>query len=195
MSLPGLHNVLNSLAAISIATDEGVPDAAIVHALANFQGVGRRFQRLGEFAGVQLVDDYGHHPREVAATIAAARQAYPDRRLVMLFQPHRYTRTRDCFDDFVHVLSSVDQLLLLDVYSAGEKPIAGADSRSLARSIRNLGRIDPIFVDGQEALVELLSSQLVAGDVLLTQGAGTVGGIAQELVQHQLYLQQEGSTS
>lgn len=195
LSLPGLHNVLNSLAAISIATDEGVPDAAIVHALANFQGVGRRFQRLGEFAGVQLVDDYGHHPREVAATIAAARQAYPDRRLVMLFQPHRYTRTRDCFDDFLHVLSSVDQLLLLDVYSAGEKPIAGADSRSLARSIRNLGRIDPIFVDGQEALVELLSSQLVAGDVLLTQGAGTVGGIAQELVQHQLYLQQEGSTS
>ena len=188
LNLPGLHNVLNSLAAIAIATDEGVEDAAIVTALGAFEGVGRRFQRLAEAGGVQLVDDYGHHPREVAATIAAARQAYPDRRLVMMFQPHRYTRTRDCFEDFVQVLSTVDQLLLLDVYSAGEKPIAGADGRALARSIRNLGVVDPVFVEKAEALASLLPKLLQPGDVLLTQGAGTVGGIAVELAQNGLYL-------
>jgi UDP-N-acetylmuramate--alanine ligase len=138
--------------------------------------------------GVQLVDDYGHHPREVAANIAAARQAYPDRRLVMLFQPHRYTRTRDCFEDFLPVLSSVDALLLLDVYSAGEKPIAGADGRSLARSIRNRGLIDPIFIESSDELASILPGLLKAGDVLLTQGAGTVGGIALELAQRHLYL-------
>ncbi len=188
LNLPGLHNVLNSLAAIAVATDEGVDDAAIVKALDDFEGVGRRFQRLGDMHGVQLVDDYGHHPREVAATIAAARQAYPNRRLVMLFQPHRYTRTRDCFEDFVHVLSSVDALLLLDVYSAGEKPISGADSRSLARSVRNRGLVDPVFVEASDELASILPSILKAGDVLLTQGAGTVGSIAVELAQHQLYL-------
>lgn len=188
LNLPGLHNVLNSLAAIAVATDEGVDDAAMVKALDDFEGVGRRFQRLGEMHAVQLVDDYGHHPREVAATIAAARQAYPDRRLVMLFQPHRYTRTRDCFEDFVHVLSSVDALLLLDVYSAGEKPISGADSRSLARSVRNRGLVDPVFVEASDELASILPSILKAGDVLLTQGAGTVGSIAVELAQHQLYL-------
>lgn len=188
LNLPGLHNVLNSLAAIAVATDEGVDDAAIVKALDDFEGVGRRFQRLGDMHGVQLVDDYGHHPREVAATIAAARQAYPNRRLVMLFQPHRYTRTRDCFEDFVHVLSSVDVLLLLDVYSAGEKPISGADSRSLARSVRNRGLVDPVFVEASDELASILPSILKAGDVLLTQGAGTVGSIAVELAQHQLYL-------
>lgn len=188
LNLPGLHNVLNSLAAIAVSTDEGASDAAIVKALADFEGVGRRFQRLIEVQGVQLVDDYGHHPREVAATIAAARQAYPDRRLVMLFQPHRYTRTRDCFEDFLPVLSSVDALLLLDVYSAGEKPIAGADSRSLARSIRNRGVIDPIFIESQDELAALLPGLLKAGDVLLTQGAGTVGAIALELAAQQLYL-------
>jgi len=137
---------------------------------------------------VQLVDDYGHHPREVAATIAAARQAFPDCRLVMVFQPHRYTRTRDCFDDFVQVLSTVDHLLLLDVYSAGEKPIAGADARSLARSIRNRGVIDPIFVEHAEELAQLLPAQLHANDMVLTQGAGTVGAIALELAQKGLYL-------
>lgn len=188
LNLPGLHNVLNSLAAIAVATDEGVEDAAMIKALDDFEGVGRRFQRMGDIHGVQLVDDYGHHPREVAATIAAARQAYPDRRLVMLFQPHRYTRTRDCFEDFVSVLSSVDCLLLLDVYSAGEKPIAGADSRSLARSVRNRGLIDPVFVEASDELAKLLPNILKAGDVLLTQGAGTVGGIAVDLAQHQLYL-------
>ncbi len=188
LNLPGLHNVLNSLAAIAIATDEEVEDSAIVSALASFQGVGRRFQRLAEAGGVQLVDDYGHHPREVAATIAAARQAFPGRRLVMMFQPHRYSRTRDCFEDFVQVLSTVDQLLLLDVYSAGEKAIAGADSRTLARSIRTRGLVDPVFVEKLDELAQLLPTQLRAGDVLLTQGAGTVGAIALELAQNGLYL-------
>jgi UDP-N-acetylmuramate--alanine ligase len=188
LNLPGLHNVLNSLAAIAIATDEEVEDSAIMSALGNFQGVGRRFQRLAEAGGVQLVDDYGHHPREVAATIAAARQAFPGRRLVMMFQPHRYSRTRDCFEDFVQVLSTVDQLLLLDVYSAGEKAIAGADSRTLARSIRTRGLVDPVFVEKAEELAQLLPTQLRAGDVLLTQGAGTVGAIALELAQNGLYL-------
>jgi len=188
LNLPGLHNVLNSLAAIAIATDEEVEESAIVSALGSFQGVGRRFQRLAEAGGVQLVDDYGHHPREVAATIAAARQAFPGRRLVMMFQPHRYSRTRDCFEDFVQVLSTVDQLLLLDVYSAGEKAIAGADSRTLARSIRTRGLVDPVFVEKLDELAQLLPSQLRAGDVLLTQGAGTVGAIALELAQNGLYL-------
>ncbi|PRD35787.1 UNVERIFIED_CONTAM: murC [Trichonephila clavipes] len=188
LNLPGLHNVLNSLAAIAIATDEGAGDEAIVAALGSFQGVGRRFQRLIEAGGVQLVDDYGHHPREVAATIAAARQAYPGRRLVMMFQPHRYTRTRDCFDDFVQVLSTVDHLLLLDVYSAGEKPIPGADGRALSRSIRTRGVVDPVFIESPDELAQLLPAQLQAGDVLLTQGAGTVGAIAVELAQQGLYL-------
>ncbi|MEO6699533.1 MAG: UDP-N-acetylmuramate--L-alanine ligase [Paraperlucidibaca sp.] len=188
LNLPGLHNVLNSLAAIAVATDEGASDVAMVKALNDFEGVGRRFQRLIDVHGVQLVDDYGHHPREVAATIAAARQAYPDRRLVMLFQPHRYTRTRDCFEDFLPVLSSVDALLLLDVYSAGEKPIAGADGRSLARSVRNRGLIDPIFIESSDELASILPGLLKVGDVLLTQGAGTVGSIALELAQHHLYL-------
>lgn len=191
LNLPGLHNVLNALAAIAVATDEGVEDAAIIKALAEFQGVGRRFQRLALVKDVQLVDDYGHHPREVAATIAAARQAYPERRLVMLFQPHRYTRTRDCFDDFVQVLSTVDCLLLLDVYSAGEKPIAGADGRALSRSIRGRGQVDPIFVEASEALAELMPNVLKAGDVLLTQGAGTVGQIALELAKQDLYLSEK----
>ncbi len=195
LNLPGMHNVLNSLAAITIATDEKIADAAIVSALANFQGVGRRFQQLGEFplgegkGSVRLVDDYGHHPREVDATIKAARQSFPERRLVMLFQPHRYTRTRDCFEDFVHVLSTVDSLILMDVYAAGEKPIQGADSRTLARSIRNRGVVDPLFLESSEELASLLRNVLRPGDVLLTQGAGNVGAIAVELAQHGLYLQ------
>jgi UDP-N-acetylmuramate--alanine ligase len=195
LNLPGLHNVLNSLAAIAVATDEKVSDEAIVRALANFQGVGRRFQQLGEFplgvGGVRLVDDYGHHPREVDATIKAARQSFPERRLVMLFQPHRYTRTRDCFEDFVQVLSTVDALLLLDVYSAGEKPITGADSRTLARSIRTRGTVDPVFVESTDGLGALLRNVLRPGDVLLTQGAGNVGVIAHELAQNGLYLNEK----
>jgi UDP-N-acetylmuramate--alanine ligase len=192
LNLPGLHNVQNALAAIAVATDEKVSDGAIVRALAGFQGVGRRFQQLGEFpcdgGSVRLVDDYGHHPREVDATIKAARQSFPERRLVMLFQPHRYTRTRDCFEDFVQVLSGVDALLLMDVYSAGEKPIAGADGRSLARSIRTRGTLDPVFVESAEEIGSLLRNVLRPGDVLLTQGAGNVGAIAQELAQNDLYL-------
>lgn len=192
LNLPGMHNVLNALAAIAVASDEGVDDRAIQAALAGFAGVGRRFQQYGEFAlgqgSVRLVDDYGHHPREVEATLKAARQSFPDRRLVLMFQPHRYTRTRDCFEDFVQVLSQVDALLLLDVYSAGEKPIAGADGRTLARSIRARGLVEPIFIEKTEDLPTLLQSVLQPGDVLLTQGAGTVGALAVELAQNNLYL-------
>lgn len=190
---PGLHNVLNALAAIGVATDEGVSDAAISRALEGFSGVGRRFQIQGEFAqqdgNIKLVDDYGHHPKEVEATIKAARQSHPDRRLVMLFQPHRFTRTRDCFEDFVDVLSQVDVLLLLEVYPAGEKPIVGADSRSLARSLRLRGQVEPILVDPVESqLPVVLQNVLKANDLLLTQGAGNVGAISVELAQQGLYL-------
>jgi len=193
---PGLHNVLNALAAIGIATDEGVSDAAIGRALASFAGVGRRFQIQGEFAHqdghVILVDDYGHHPKEVEVTIKAARQSHPNQRLVMLFQPHRFTRTRDCFEDFVEVLSHVDVLLLMEVYPAGEKPIVGADSRSLARSIRARGQVEPILVDPvDEQLPQVLQGLLRAGDLLLTQGAGNVGAVSNDLAQHGLYLQVE----
>ncbi|MCH4248891.1 UDP-N-acetylmuramate--L-alanine ligase [Acinetobacter populi] len=190
---PGLHNILNALAAIGVATDEGVSDAAIARALESFSGVGRRFQVQGEFAlgdgNVKLVDDYGHHPKEVEATIKAARQSHPDRRLVMLFQPHRFSRTRDCFDDFVEVLSKVDVLLLMEVYPAGEKPIVGADSRTLARSLRLRGQVDPIVVDPVDTqLPEILKNLLQPNDLLLTQGAGNVGAVSVELAQHQLYL-------
>ncbi|XID74829.1 UDP-N-acetylmuramate--L-alanine ligase [Alkanindiges sp. WGS2144] len=190
---PGLHNVLNALAAIGVATDEGVSDAAISRALEGFSGVGRRFQVQGEFThgqgNVKLIDDYGHHPKEVEATIKAARQSHPERRLVMLFQPHRFTRTRDCFDDFVEVLSQVDELLLLEVYPAGEKPIVGADSRSLARSLRLRGHVEPILVDPVETqLAVVLQNVLQPNDLLLTQGAGNVGSISVELAQQGLYL-------
>ena len=193
INLPGLHNILNALAAIGIATDEGVSDAAIARALEGFSGVGRRFQVQGQYAlgdgDVKLVDDYGHHPKEVEATIKAARASHPERRLVMLFQPHRYSRTRDCFDDFVDVLSQVDQLLLLEVYSAGEKPIVGADSRSLARSLRLRGEVEPILIDPVEGnLANVVQKVLQANDLLLTQGAGNVGAISVELAQNQLYL-------
>ncbi|OTG85024.1 UDP-N-acetylmuramate--L-alanine ligase [Acinetobacter sp. ANC 4648] len=193
INLPGLHNILNALAAIGIATDEGVSDAAIARALESFSGVGRRFQVQGQFSlddgDVKLVDDYGHHPKEVEATIKAARASHPDRRLVMLFQPHRFSRTRDCFDDFVDVLSQVDQLLLLEVYAAGEKPIVGADSRALARSIRLRGEVEPILIDPVEGNLEhIMKKVLQANDLLLTQGAGNVGAISLELAQNQLYL-------
>lgn len=195
ISIPGLHNVLNALAAIGVATDEGVSDAAIARALASFSGVGRRFQIQGEFATadgsgvVKLIDDYGHHPKEVEATIKALRQSHPNQRLVMLFQPHRFSRTRDCFDDFVEVLSQVDALLLMDVYPAGEKPIVGADSRSLARSIRLRGQVEPIMVEPYDTLLpQILRSVLRAGDVLLTQGAGNVGSVSNDLARQALYL-------
>src|SRR5690606_9652133 len=190
---PGLHDVSNALAAIGVATDEGVSDAAICRAVEGCSGVGRRLQVQGEVeledGNVKLVDDYGHHPKEVEATIKAARQSHPDRRLVMMFQPHRFSRTRDCFDDFVDVLSQVDQLLLLEVYPAGEKPIVGADSRSLARSIRLRGDVEPILIDPVEGnLQNAVQKVLKANDLLLTQGAGNVGAISIELAQNKLYL-------
>ncbi|MDG5498111.1 UDP-N-acetylmuramate--L-alanine ligase [Marinobacter sp. BGYM27] len=185
LRMPGRHNVLNALAAIAVATDEGVDDDAIVSGLATFAGVGRRFQVYGDYdtgkGTVTLVDDYGHHPTEVAAVIRAAREAWPDRRLVMLYQPHRYSRTRDLYEDFVKVLSDVDALLLMEVYSAGEAPIPGADGRNLCRSIRQRGNIDPIFVEKDGEVDPLLATTLRDGDVLFTQGAGDVGGLAARL--------------
>lgn len=187
LNLPGRHNVLNSLAAIAVARELGVADVAIQRGLKAFQGIGRRFQITGEVeipAGrVLLVDDYGHHPRELAATITAAREAWPERRLVVAFQPHRYTRTRDLFEDFVQVLSEVDVLLLLEVYAAGEAPIAGADGRTLCRAIRVRGRVDPVFLERPVDLMEVLPGMLRDGDVLLTLGAGDVGAFAATLPQ------------
>lgn len=185
LNTPGRHNILNALAAIAVATDEGIDDDAIVSALNKFAGVGRRFQVLGDYpidAGtIRLVDDYGHHPTEVMATIQSARQSWPDKRLVMLYQPHRYTRTRDLYEDFVNVLSDVDVLLLMDVYSAGEDVIPGADGRSLCRSIRSRGKLEPLFVETVESIPDVLKDVLKDGDVLLTQGAGNVGAIAVNL--------------
>ncbi|CAD6871960.1 UDP-N-acetylmuramate--L-alanine ligase [Methylomonas fluvii] len=187
LNLPGWHNMLNALAATTIATALGVDDAAIVKSLAEFKGVGRRFQINGDvdFNGgkLTLVDDYGHHPRELAATLEALRQAWPTRRKVVVFQPHRYTRTRDLFEDFVDVLSSVDVLILLDVYSAGEAPITGADGKALSRSIRVRGQVDPVFVQNREDLATILAGIVEKDDVVLTMGAGNVGQIAAELPQ------------
>ncbi len=186
LNLPGKHNALNALAAITIAHECGVSDAAICTALAEFQGIGRRFQMYGELkladgGKATLIDDYGHHPREIAATLTALREAYPQRRVVLVFQPHRYSRTQDLYEDFTQVLSEPDVLLLLEVYPAGEKPIPGADSRSLCRSIRQRGKIDPIFVTKTAKLAEMLQRILQDGDVVLTQGAGSIGKIAAEI--------------
>lgn len=184
LNMPGRHNVLNALACIAVATDEGLTDASICRALEKFEGVGRRFQILGEVpvtdGAVTLVDDYGHHPREVEAVIQAVRDGWPDRRLVMVYQPHRYTRTRDLYEDFARVLSETDLLLMLDVYAAGEQPIPGADTRSLCRSIRQRG-MEPVFVESTEDLPELLSTLLRPGDMLLTQGAGDITTLAHTL--------------
>ncbi|MBT7479810.1 MAG: UDP-N-acetylmuramate--L-alanine ligase [Gammaproteobacteria bacterium] len=185
LKLPGRHNILNALAAIAVASHLGVEDQKMVTALASFQGIARRFQRYGWYqfpkGGVEVVDDYGHHPREVAATLAALREGWPGRRLVVAFQLHRYSRTRDLYDDFVEVLSSADQLLLLEVYPAGEEPIAGADSRSLARTIRSRGEVDPLLVKGVDELVQLLPYQVGEGDLLLLSGAGSIGTAAQQI--------------
>lgn len=190
LNLPGRHNALNAAAAIAVATEDGIDDDAITQALARFEGVGRRFQHYGEFetgrGKVMLVDDYGHHPSEVRATINSARTGWPDRRLVMIFQPHRYTRTRDLYDDFAEVLSKVDALILLDVYSAGEEPIPGADSRALCRSIRQRGQLDPVFVATPADVPAVLAELLAEGDLLLTQGAGNVGALARTLADMQL---------
>jgi len=183
LNLPGKHNVLNALAAIAVATEEGVSDQAICQGLAEFAGIGRRFHIHGEYKSATVIEDYGHHPNEVRVTIEAARQAWPDRRLVMAFQPHRYTRTSALFEDFTQVLSDVDILLQLEVYSAGEDPIAGADGRTLCRSIRQRGNVDPIFVETIDALKSMLENVLRPGDILLLQGAGNIGAVAAELVQ------------
>jgi UDP-N-acetylmuramate--alanine ligase len=185
LNMPGTHNVLNATAAVAVACDEGLQEAAMQQGLASFAGVGRRFTQLGEvvFPGGKalLVDDYGHHPTEVKATLESARQAWPQRRVVMVYQPHRYTRTRDLYEDFVAVLSSCDVLVLLDVYPAGEEAIPGADSRSLTRSIRQRGQVEPIFAEQIEDVPELLSSIVGEGDVVITQGAGNVARLAQDL--------------
>lgn len=182
LNLPGRHNVLNALAAVAVACDLEVDDAACQQALAGFEGVDRRLQVLGDIslAGKRavLVDDYGHHPTEIAATIEAVRQAWPQRRLVVAFQPHRYTRTRDLLDDFAEVLSVADRLLVTEVYAAGEAPIAGADGRAICRAIRSRGQIEPVFVPQIEELAELLAGVVQPGDVVLTLGAGSIGSIA-----------------
>jgi UDP-N-acetylmuramate--alanine ligase len=186
LNLPGRHNVLNALAAIAVATELGVSDAAIQKALAEFQGIGRRFQMAGEIttaAGkVLMIDDYAHHPREIAPTLAAVRAGWPERRLVVVFQPHRYSRTHDLFDDFIKVLSSVDVLVLGEVYAAGETPLSGADGRALSRGIRARGHIDPVFVEELDTLPAVLNDLLQDGDVLLTLGAGNIGSVAARLV-------------
>jgi len=191
VNLPGEHNVLNALAGIAVACDEGVSDQAIEKALSGFAGIGRRFEHLANLTTEQgdmlLVDDYGHHPAEVKATITAMRNGWPDKRLVMVFQPHRYSRTRDLYEDFVDVLSEVDCLLLLDVYAAGEAPIVNADSKSLARSIRQRGQVEPIYVNDLDKLPELLVSQLQDGDMVITQGAGNIGTVARTLASHPLF--------
>ena len=185
INLPGRHNVLNSLAAVAVATELDIPDEVILRALANFQGIERRMQQLGEIqwpgGRALIVDDYGHHPTEVAATLEAARQGWPKSRLVLVFQPHRYTRTRDLLDDFGRVLGECDVLLVTEVYAAGEAPIAGADGRAICRAVRSRGLIEPVFVESVDDLAESLRAVLHDGDVVLTMGAGNLGAVAQDL--------------
>ncbi|HET9663225.1 MAG TPA: cyanophycin synthetase, partial [Burkholderiales bacterium] len=182
LNLAGMHNVQNALAAIAVGMELGVPDASMAKALAEFRGVGRRFEKHGEIqlpagGSFTLIDDYGHHPAEVAATVAAARGAYPGRRLLLAFQPHRYTRTRDCFEDFVRTLSTVDALLLTEVYPAGEAPIVAADGRALARAVRVQGKVEPIFVDAVSELPAAILAAARDGDVVITMGAGAIGAV------------------
>jgi UDP-N-acetylmuramate--alanine ligase len=188
LNLPGEHNVLNALAAIGVAVELGVDDAAVVQALADFKGVGRRFQRYGEAALADgghctIVDDYGHHPVEMAATLAAARGAFPGRRLVLAFQPHRYSRTRDCFEDFVKIIGLADAVLLSEVYAAGEAPIVAADGRSLARALRVAGKLEPVFVDDIAAMPQAILDNARDGDVVLCMGAGTIGAVAGQVIE------------
>ena len=186
LAVPGVHNVRNALAAIAIGREVGVDGAAIARALAEFHGVDRRFQRHGEVAipgggSFTLVDDYGHHPVEMEATLAAARASFPGRRIVLAFQPHRYSRTRDLFEDFVRVLSTVDALVLCDVYPAGEAPIVAADGRALARAVRVAGKVEPVFVEGIAGMAEAILAVARAGDVVVTMGAGSIGGVPAQL--------------
>ena len=203
LNLPGRHNVLNALAAIAVAVELNVPDDAVQLALANFKGVGRRFQRYGEVSAstggrFTLVDDYGHHPVEMAATLAAARGAFPGRRLLLAFQPHRFTRTRDCFEDFVRVIGQADAVLLTEVYAAGEAPIVAADGRSLARALRVAGRLEPQFINDIAALPQAIADYARAGDVVLCMGAGSIGGVPArvlELLSSKEHKTQEGQGS
>jgi UDP-N-acetylmuramate--alanine ligase len=191
LNIPGHHNVLNALSAIAIAVELNVPDDAVKKALAEFKGVGRRFQSYGEVAvrpangggKFTVIEDYGHHPVELAATLEAARGAYPGRRLVLAFQPHRYTRTRDCFEDFVKVVGQADAVLLAEVYSAGEAPIVAADGRSLARAVRVAGKVEPVFVDEIGAMPEAILESARDGDVVMCMGAGSIGGVPAKLVE------------
>ncbi len=188
LAAAGVHNVQNALAAIAIGREVGVPDAAIAKALAEFKGVGRRFQRHGDISlegggAFTLIDDYGHHPAEMAATLAATRAAFPGRRLVLVFQPHRYTRTRDLFEDFVRVLSSVDALVLAEVYAAGEPPIVAADGRALARAVRVAGKVEPVFVDTVAEIADAARAIARDGDVVLTMGAGSIGSVAGQIAR------------
>jgi len=188
LNLPGEHNVRNALAAIAVATELELPDAPIVRALGKFDGVGRRFQRYGDVPAATggaftLIDDYGHHPVEMAAVLAAARGAFPGRRLVLAFQPHRYTRTRDCFEDFVKVMSQADMVLLTEVYAAGEAPIVAADGRSLARALRVAGKVDPVFVDDVGELPQAVLEHARDGDVVICMGAGSIGGVCARVVE------------
>jgi UDP-N-acetylmuramate--alanine ligase len=192
LRLPGLHNVRNALAAIAVAGELQVSDQAVVNALEKFEGIDRRFQNYGDIrtrhGKVMLVDDYGHHPTEIAATVAAARAGWPGRRLVLVFQPHRFTRTRDLLDDFATVLSDTDILVLLEVYAAGETPIPGADGRAMARAIRSRGSVEPVFVESLDRLLPVLDGLLKDGDLLLTMGAGDIGafaaGLPERLARH-----------
>ncbi len=189
LNLPGQHNVLNALAAIAVAAELELPDDAVVKGLAEFHGVGRRFQHYGELRSAAgagtftLIDDYGHHPAEMAATLEAARGAFPGRRLVLAFQPYRYTRTRDCFEDFVKVIGTADAVLLADVYAAGEPPIVAADGRALARALRVAGSVDPVFVDEIGAMAQTIVAQAQPGDVVIAMGAGSIGNVPQQVVE------------
>src|SRR5574343_1670836 len=187
LNLPGRHNVLNALSAIAVAAALDVPDAALLKALAEFKGVGRRFQRYGEVPAqggghFTLIDDYGHHPVEMAATLAAARGAFPGRRLVLAFQPHRYTRTRDCFEDFVKVLGQADAVCLAEIYAAGEAPIVAADGRSLARALRVTGKVEPVFVEDIAAMPQAILDYAQSGDVVITMGAGSIGAVGNKVL-------------
>ena len=200
LNLPGMHNVLNALSAIAVAVELNIADAAVQKALSEFKGVGRRFQRYGDLplalGGIAtVIDDYGHHPVEMAATLAAARGAFPGRRLVLAFQPHRFTRTRDCFEDFVKVMGQADSVLLGEVYAAGEAPIVAADGRALARALRIAGKVEPIFVDDIAAMPQAIVDNALAGDVILCMGAGSIGAVpgkVADLLQVNEHLTQEG---
>jgi UDP-N-acetylmuramate--alanine ligase len=188
LNQPGMHNVLNALAVIAVASELGMADAAIQSGLANFKGVGRRFQNYGTHTAISgarftLIDDYGHHPVEMAATLAAARGAFPGRRIVLAFQPHRYTRTRDCFDDFVKVMGSADAVLLAEVYPAGEAPIVAADGRALARAMRVAGKVEPLFVEDVADMPQALLDIVQDGDAVITMGAGSIGNVPAKMVE------------